>query len=219
MTRHRRWLFALVTSTALAFGQEAFAGPPTDQLRAAVDRVIGILEDPGLKADGRAGERRQAVRKVAERIFDLRETASRALGRHWRVRTDAERREFVDLFGGLVEQAYLGKIELSGGERVLYAGEAIDGDFAIVKTRLVLPKTGTEVPIDYRMLRRGDQWLVYDVAIEGISLVANYRSQFNRIIEEASYQELVRRMRAKQAATAGLAAPAGEPRNGVTRRK
>ena len=100
----------------LVVGRPAFGGPPTDQLRGAVDRVIAILEDPALKAPGRAAERQTAVRNVAERVFDVKETASRALGRHWRARTEAEQQEFVGLFAGLLEQAYLGRLELTGGE-------------------------------------------------------------------------------------------------------
>jgi len=197
MDRHRGWLFALVTSIALFFGQPAFAGAPTDQLRPAIDRVVAILEDPALEAEGRAAERRQAVRAVAERLFDAGETASRALGRHWRVRTDAERREFVDLYRSLFEHAYLGGIDLAG--RVHYTGESIDDDAAVVRTSVVFSKTGAEVPVDYRMLRLDDRWLVFDVVVEGMSLVANYGSQFDQIIEETSYQELVRRLRQTKA--------------------
>jgi len=202
----------------LVVARPAFAGPPTDQLRGAIDRVIAVLDDPALKAPGRLAERQAAVRKVAEGIFDVRETASRALGRHWRARTEAEQIEFVGLFADLLEQAYLGRLELSGGERVVYLGESISGDYAVVRTKVLLPKTGTEVPVDYRMLRRDERWLVYDVAIEGISLVANYRSQFTRIIEEGSYQELVKRMKAKQAERSGRTAAERQPGQGAPRR-
>lgn len=199
----------------LVIERPAFAGPPTDQLRGAIDNVFAILEDPALKAPARAVERQRAVRNVAEGIFDVRETASRALGRHWRARTETEQLEFVGLFASLLEQAYLGRLELTGGERVVYLGESISGDYAVVRTKAVLPKTGTEVPIDYRMLRRDERWLIYDVVIEGISLVANYRSQFTRIIEEGSYQELVKRMKAKQAERSGRAAAESQPGQGA----
>jgi phospholipid transport system substrate-binding protein len=104
----------------------------------------------------------------------------------------------VRLFGDLLERAYISKIELYGGEKIAYTGESIDGDFALVKTKILTPKQGTEVPVDYRLLRRGERWLVYDVVIEGISLVSNYRTQFNKIIQSSSYQELVKKMKTKQ---------------------
>jgi phospholipid transport system substrate-binding protein len=175
----------------------AWAGAPTDQLRAQIDRTVKILDDPELKKDGRQRERRGAVRQVANDIFDFSETAKRSLARHWAPRTPAEREEFVQLFTDLLERSYISKIELYGGEKIRFVGEAVDTDGAVVRTRLVT-KQGTEIPIDYRMLSRGDKWLVYDVLIEGVSLISNYRTQFNKIITTSSYQELVKRMKSKQ---------------------
>ena len=137
------------------------------------------------------------VRRIADEIFDFGETAKRSLGRHWQARTPAEREEFVQLFSDLLERSYISKIELFNGERVNYTGETIDGDVATVRTRL-LTKQSTEIPVDYRMLRRGERWLVYDVIIEGVSLIANYRTQFNEIIQTSSYPELIKKMKGRQ---------------------
>jgi phospholipid transport system substrate-binding protein len=175
----------------------ARAGAPLDQLRAQIDRVLKVLDDPDMKKDGRAHDRRVAVRKIADDIFDFHETAKRSLARHWQPRTAAERDEFVRLFADLLERSYISKIELYGGEKIAYLGDAVDGDQAIVRTRIVT-KNGAEVPIEYRMLRKNNRWLVYDVIIEGVSLVANYRSQFNKIIQTSSYAELVKKMKVKQ---------------------
>ena len=183
---------ALLLSAALAQ-----AGEPTDQLRTEIDRVIKVLEDPELKKENRARERQGEVREIASGIFDFEETARRSLARHWAPRTPAERDEFIQLFADLLERSYLSKIELYGGERIAYVGETIDGDMAIVKTKITT-RQGTEIPVDYRMHKRGDRWLVYDVIIEGVSLVANYRAQFNKIITTSSYAELVKKMRDKQ---------------------
>jgi phospholipid transport system substrate-binding protein len=161
-----------------------------------VDRVLKLLDDPALKAPDKANERRVAVRKVAEDIFDFGETAKRSLGRHWAARTPQERDEFTKLFGDLLERSYISKIELYGGEKIQYVGDRIEGDTAIVQSKL-LTKSGGEVPIDYRMLRKGDRWLVYDVVIEGVSLVSNYRTQFNKIIQTSSYQDLVKKMKTR----------------------
>ena len=175
----------------------AWAGAPTDQLRAQIDRAVKILEDPELKKEGRQKDRRLAVRQVANDIFDFSETAKRSLARHWTPRSQAERDEFVGLFSDLLERSYISKIELYGGEKIQYVGEAIEGEGAVVRTKL-LTKQGTEIPIDYRMLRRGDKWLVYDVVIEGVSLISNYRTQFNKIITTSSFQDLMKKMRTKQ---------------------
>jgi phospholipid transport system substrate-binding protein len=175
----------------------AWGGPPTDQLRASIDRVVKTLEDPELKKESRARERRKMVRKVAEDIFDFSETAKRSLALHWHSRTPAERTEFVGLFGDLLERSYISKIELFNGEKISFGGEAVDGDQALVRTKITT-KQGTEVPVDYRMLKRGQRWLVYDVVIEGVSLISNYRTQFNKIIQTSSYKELVKKMKSKQ---------------------
>lgn len=185
---------ALVLSLASA---EARGGQPTDQLHAQIDQVLKLLDDPELKKEGRATERRVAVRKIANDIFDFSETAKRSLARHWPPRTPAEREEFIALFADLLERSYISKIELYGGEKIGYVGETVDNDLATVRTRIVT-KQQTEIPVDYRMLKRGDRWLVYDVIIEGVSLIANYRVQFNKIITTSSYQELVKKMKTKQ---------------------
>lgn len=191
---------ALVLSVALSLvvgPSPAWAGAPTDQLKAQIDRTVKILENPELKKDGKQRDRRAAVRQVANDIFDFSETAKRSLARHWAARTPAEREEFVQLFTDLLERSYISKIELYGGEKIRFVGESVEPDGAVVRTRLVT-KQGTEIPIDYRMVARGDKWLVYDVLIEGVSLIANYRTQFNKIITTSSYQELVKKMKVKQ---------------------
>ncbi len=188
---------ALAGLLSLSTATPAQAGPPTDQLKAAVDQVIVILQDPALKAEAKTEQRRAAIRQVAGGTFDFAETARRALGRHWQNLTDQEREEFAALFTDLLEWAYVARIEQYSGEPVVYAGERVEGDVATVSTRFVTKK-GPEVPVQYRMLRRGDRWRVYDVQVEGVSLVSNYRSQFNKIIETASYKELVERLRSRR---------------------
>jgi phospholipid transport system substrate-binding protein len=169
------------------------AGSPTDHLRSGIQEVLKVLDDPQLRAEDRRG----TVRRIVDNIFDFAETAKRSLGRHWQGRTPAEREEFIRLFADLLERAYLSKIELYSGENISYVGESLEGETATVRTR-IMTRQGTEIPIDYRMLEKGDRWLVYDVIIEGVSLVANYRTQFNKIIQTSSYQELVKKMKGKQ---------------------
>jgi len=197
MIRDRRLGFILTGFLLLFVVHDAWGGPPTDQLKSSIDKVIKILEDPALKADGKVKERRTAIRKVANDTFDFAEIAKRALARHWQGRTAQEREEFVMLFADLLERTYISKIELYGGERIQYGREQLDGDFAVVSTK-IMTKQGQEVAVDYRMLRQGDRWLVYDVVVEGVSLISNYRTQLNRIIQASSYGELVKKMRTKQ---------------------
>ena len=175
----------------------AGAGPPTDTLRDYTEAVQKVLDDPALKAEDRRHERRAAVRKLAAEAFDVQETARRALGPHWQQRSPAEREEFVQLFADLLERTYIAKVDLYGGERLRFTDERVDGDTAVVRARVVT-RQGTEVPLEGRMHKRGERWLIYDVVIENISLINNYRAQFDRIIRRSSYPELVRRVAAKR---------------------
>jgi phospholipid transport system substrate-binding protein len=188
-------LVALALTLGVAAG--AAAGVPTDQVKGGIDRVLQILQDPALKQPGRTEERRQQIRTVANGLFDWEETGRRALGRHWPGRSPAQQKEFSALFADLIERSYVGKIEAYSGEKILYLGDTVDGDQATVRTRLVT-KAGTEIPIDYRLHRQGDRWRAYDVLIEGVSLVANYRNQFNRIIQQAGFDDLMQRLKTKQ---------------------
>ena len=214
-----RWRVTAVTAglatIVLGAAVPARAGVPSDQLKAQVDRVVRVLDDTELQKSARAAERRAAIRRIANETFDFTETARRALGPHWQARTPAEREEFTGLFADLLERSYIGKIELYSGEKVAYLGDTIDDGFATVRTKLIT-KQATEVPIDYRMIRRDDRWLVYDVSIEGVSLIANYRAQFNKIIQTSGYASLVQRLRAKQAE--GIQADAGPARMTSERR-
>jgi phospholipid transport system substrate-binding protein len=184
----------LVASFVLGVVSGALAGPPSDQLKAGIDKVVQVLGDPSLKGTAKARERRDTLREITGPLFDWSEMASRALGRHWQPRTEAERQEFVRLFHDLLERSYLSTIERYNGERVTYGTESVEGDQATIRTQ-VLNKDGQQLPVDYRMVRRGDRWLVYDVLIEGVSLVANYRAQFDQIIRTGSYEKLLEKLK------------------------
>jgi phospholipid transport system substrate-binding protein len=201
---HTHWLaHGFVIALLVLVATPALAGAPTDQLKQRIDEVVQVLEGPA--PAGKADERRAAVRKIAEDVFDYPDTARRALGVHWNARTPQEREEFVRLFADLLDRAYIGKIELYQGEKVRYVAENVDGDQATIKTRIVT-KRGSEVPVDYRMHLKNGRWLVYDVVIEGVSLVSNYRTQFNKVVQTESYSALVQKLRAKDVE------PAASPR-------
>jgi len=190
MIRHR--LIPLVTVLVLGLASDAWAGPPTDQLRTYTNEVLKVLENPALSLP----ERREAVKHLAEEAFEVSETAKRALGPHWLQRTPAEREEFVKLFANLLEQTYIARIGEFGGEKLRYVSEQIDGDRAIVRARITT-KNGTEVPVESRLLQKETRWLIYDILVENLSLVSNYRSQFDRVIRTTSYEELVKRLKTR----------------------
>jgi len=190
---------AMIVATLVAGGalDHARAGAPTDQVKSGTDQVLKIIQDPALKGADKTPVRRQQLRTVVDQVFDWQETGKRALGRHWQPLTPEQRQQFSSLFADLVERSYVGKIELYSGEKIIYAGDTIEGDQATVKTKLIT-KSQTEIPIDYRMQKEGDRWRVYDVLIEGVSLVGNYRTQFNRVIQQTGYDDLVKKMKTKQ---------------------
>jgi len=191
----RPLIVVLSLAIGLAFARDAAAGTPTEQLRERIDRAVGILDDGALRTDPAA--RRAALRNVAGEIFDFTEITKRALGRHWATTKPAERDELVQLLTALMERSYMSRIEQYSGERIAWVGESVEGDQATVRSTF-LSKSGTAIPVDYRLARAGDRWLAYDVSIEGVSLVSNYRAQFNKIIQTSSTQVLVERLRARQ---------------------
>jgi phospholipid transport system substrate-binding protein len=199
---------SLAAALVLLLASPVYAGAPTETLKQTVDRIVQILADPALQ--DKPEQRRTEVRKIAEGIFDYPDTARRALGPHWNARTPQQQQEFAKLFADLLDRAYISKIELYQGERVRYVGETVDGEEGTVKT-VIATKKSSEIPVDYRMHLRNGRWLVYDVIIEGVSLVSNYRTQFNKIVQTESYDALVQRLRAKEAAEPS--ASPGRPRS------
>jgi phospholipid transport system substrate-binding protein len=172
----------------------AFAGAPTDQTKQTVDKVLMIINDPNLKA--KQQERREQLRQIIFARFDFTEMAKRSLGPHWARRSPEEQQDFVRVFTGLLENAYVEQIESANGDKVVYGREQMDGDTAVVSTK-VITKKGEEVAITYKLHPVGGDWKVYDVVVEDISLVNNYRSQFNRVLANASFDELMRRLQGK----------------------
>ncbi len=172
------------------------AGEPTDQVKETVDAVMKILTDKELGKPEKEKERRTSIRQTVIKRFDFEEMAKRSLAVHWKDRTPAEQKEFVALYSDLLENTYIKKIERYENEKVVYYDEKLDGDYAVVKTKIV-DKKGLSIPVEYRILRKKDRWEVYDIIIEGVSLVNNYRTQFTQIIRSSSYNDLVKRLREK----------------------
>jgi phospholipid transport system substrate-binding protein len=192
-----------IFTLCLGFSRFAQAGEPLELVRSAIEKAVQILKDPGLQAKDKKRERIDRLRTALAPIFDYDEMSKRALGAHWRRRTPAEQEEFVVAFRDFLERIYSDKIDLYGGEKVLFGRETIDTDFAQVETTIISLK-GEEIAVVYKLRRENGKWKVYDAVVENISLVNNYRSQFDRVISSASYEELLKRLREKVDSTAKL---------------
>ena len=187
----RTVIFGLTLQLLVGVGG-AWAGPPTEIVRQVIERMQEALRDPSSHGEAR----RQKVKRIVDPHFDYQEMAKRSLGPTWGKLSAGQRQEFVGLFAQLLEASYSDKIEKYGQQvKINYTGEVLDGENAEVRT--VVVKTNDRIPLNYRLLNEGGTWKVYDVIIEGVSLVSNYRSQFSRIIHESGYAELVKRLKTK----------------------
>jgi len=170
----------------------AWAGPPTDIVKQVIERALDALKEDGSSAQAR----RQKVKRIVDPYFDYQEMARRSLGPNWGKLSPGQRQEFVALFSQLLEASYSDKIEkYAQNVRIDYIGEIPSGD--TVEVRTVVVRANDRIPLNYRLMKHGETYKVYDVVIEGVSLVSNYRSQFSRIIHESSYAELVKRLKTK----------------------
>ncbi|MEI7958363.1 MAG: ABC transporter substrate-binding protein [Verrucomicrobiota bacterium] len=195
-----------VTSIAalllIASACATLADTPLSEVKATTEKVLLLLKDSKLQGDAKKTERRQLVRNEMEKRFAWEESARACLGRHWTKRTPAEKTEFVKLFSEFLKDTYSDKVATYYGDldKVDYQGEKIQADYASVKLVLTT-KAKVDHPLEYRMEKAGDDWKVYDVVIEGVSMVKNYRDQFDAIIAKSSYEELIKEIKSKQPAT------------------
>jgi phospholipid transport system substrate-binding protein len=192
----KSFFVSLLIVLPVMLGSSSAWASVTDEVKGTVDQVVSIVSDANLKKPQNETKRRAALKSTISRIFDYGEMAKRSLGVHWKARSSSEQKEFVALFATLLEKSYANKIESYENEKILYEKEIIDGDYAEVKSRVVTAKRD-EYSLDYRLLKKGNRWIVYDVVIEGVSLVSNYRSQFNKIIVNQGYGELVKKLKTK----------------------
>ncbi len=183
-------------SLVFTFSSYSLAGEPTNQTKQSVDAVIDVLKNKELKKPEKEPQRRAAIRKIVGERFDFEEMAKRSLAQNWKKRTPEEQKEFVRLYSDLLENAYIRKIERYEDEKVVYGEERVEGAYAAVKTNIITTKE-VSIPIEYRLQQEGTQWKVYDVVVEGVSLVNNYRNQFNSILRSGTYEDLVKRLKNK----------------------
>ncbi len=192
----RSWRLILFTMIAIGLAAvPGYAGMPTDAMKSTIDEVLRIVRDKELKQTEKTDERRKLLEKVVAARFDYTEMSRRALGAPWNQLTDQQKQEFVDLFRTLLTNSYADKIETYSGEGVQYLNERTEKEYAEVRTKVLSGKT--EIPLDYRLINKGDDWRVYDVVVDGVSLVNNYRGQFTKILRASSYSDLVDQLRKK----------------------
>lgn len=189
------WALALISHMD---GTLALAGEPMEIVKSAGERVIAVLKNPKLKAPDKKKERVERLKEIINPIFDYDEMARRTLGAHWRRRTPAEQQEFLKLFRAFLETVYSEKVDLYEGERAVFGRETIDQDYAEVESKVTNSK-GEESPVIYRLKRTDGKWKVYDAVVENISIVNNYRSQFDRVLNKSSFEELKKLLREKAA--------------------
>ncbi len=182
------WLFIPVKNT--------LASPVQDQLKVTIDNVLEILRDQSLKGDEKREEKKESLRRVIHEKFSFAKMSQLSLARHWKKRSDEEKKAFIEMFGQLLEEIYISKIDDYTDEEVVYVKEFVRGKKAQVYTKIITDTV--EIPIDYRMYQTEDgKWMVYDLVIEGVSLVGNYRSQFDQILRKESYEKLVEDLKKK----------------------
>ncbi|MBH0191595.1 MAG: ABC transporter substrate-binding protein [Nitrospira sp.] len=186
---------AILALWVIILAVPSYAGAPTDAMKATIDEVLRIVRENELKQPSKAAERRQMLERVVEARFDYQEMSRRALGAPWNTLSDQEKQEFVGLFRTLLTNSYADKIETYSGEGVQYLNERTEKEYAEVRTKVLSGKT--EIPLDYRLINKVNDWRVYDVVVDGISLVNNYRGQFAKIIKSSSYADLVEQLRKK----------------------
>lgn len=173
-----------------------FAGEPQKIVTETIDKGLAVLKEPSLQGDDKAEERRKRLWAEISPIFHFEEMSKRALGQHWKKRSPEEKKEFVELFTAILKDTYIGKTDTYSGEKIVILKEKFDDKYADVQSKFITTK-GTEIAVDYRLLVNQGKWMIYDVVIEGVSIVNNYRSQFNNILIKSPYKDLVQMMKEK----------------------
>ena len=192
MKLRTRLIAAIVAAWILICGvRPTHAGEPTEAIRGAVNQGVEILKSAKLDSQSQRTQVIDRLRKIVYPLFDFNEMAMRSLGSNWRRLNPEQRKEFVSSFTALLEKTYADQIDLYNGQQVVYSGENIDGEFSQVDSR-ILDKNGQTYSVVYRLHRLDGKWRIYDVVAENISLVNNYRSQFNRVIAKSSIEELLK---------------------------
>jgi len=187
---------AILFFIAAGISSASPAGELTEQVRQTTDKIISVLNDPCMKGPDKKEEKINLIRELVYTLFDREGVSRRVLARQWRKLNDQEKKDFIFLFSKLLEQTYMDRIDNYSGQQVAYIGEKIDGKYGILKTK-ILSKNDKDIIVFYKAIKKNSKWLIYDVSVEGVSLVNNYRTQFQSIIMQSSYDNLIETLKAK----------------------
>ena len=184
----------------LAIGQTVSAGEPIDVLKGPMDEALALLRDPQYKADdpGKKAEQRSKFWAIIEPVFDFKELSKRTLARNWKKFNATQQADFADVFSELLGNIYVDRIQGGFSDETVEFGDQFLHDsrpLAVVKTFIVSSRN--RIPVDYSMVKKGEEWRVYDVKVEGVSLVKNYRSQFKEILAKETPDQLIDRLKQK----------------------
>jgi phospholipid transport system substrate-binding protein len=188
--------FLAVVAALMVVGSSrlATAGEPTEAIRSAVSQGVDILSNAKLDSQQQRAQVIDRLRQIVYPLFDFNEMSMRSLGANWRRLSPQQQKEFVSVFTALLEKTYADQIDLYNGQKVIYTGETIDGNYAQVDSRII-DRNNQTYSVVYRLHKTDGKWKIYDVVAENISLVNNYRSQFNRVIARSSFEELLKTMK------------------------
>jgi phospholipid transport system substrate-binding protein len=191
----------LIVNTAFLilflFSLSSSMNAPTVEIKSTIESILDVLRDKDLHLSANKAKRRKIIRSLITDRFDFEEMAKRSLARHWKKRTPEEKKEFIVVFSKLLEASYIRRIEAYTNEKITYDKEKLKGGgkYGIVNTTIITENVN--IPINYKVLRKGNEWRVYDVVIEGVSFISTYRNQYNRIIKKESYAKLIQKMKDK----------------------
>jgi phospholipid transport system substrate-binding protein len=196
-SRQKFTLYVFITvAIVLSRSWPVSAGEPTEEIRTAINQGVEILNRSKLDANKNRADVINSLRKIVYPVFDFKEMAKRSLGPYWRQLDPQQQNKFVSVFTEFLETTYADKIDLYDGQKVSYTGEVVDNDYATVNTKVIGNK-GDSYSANYKLHQVDGKWKIYDVVVENISVVNNYRSQFNHVIRSSSFEELLKRMREK----------------------
>ena len=190
----KRYFTILAIGFSLAFAPVVVSaeGSAIDAVRTSVDGILDILKK-GDTMD--KATRRSAMEAIIDERFDFRAMSQRTLATNWKKASDAEKQEFTDLFSQLIQSSYVGKLEAYTNETVEYVAEKAKGRKAVVET--LIKTASADIPLNYKMYSKDGDWLVYDVIIEGVSLISNYRSSYQTIVKQEGFDGLMAKMKEK----------------------
>lgn len=196
MNKSKLIVLSIAISILLLFTCNVQAGVATDRIKTATDKLIVILTDHDLDPPEMEEKRANMIRETVNTVFDWEAFSQRALGRHWKNLNKNEKEEFIPLFGQLIERTYMDKTRQYSGQQMNFISEETDEKYGVVDAEVIL-KNETNIPIQFRVIKRNEKWFIYDVYVESVSLVNNYRVQFNDILTKSGYGELIKRLKTK----------------------